>query len=470
MTVLSVLRKFLRNARGNVSILVAATLPILVAVAGGVLDYTVAISGKAKLQSMVDSTTLYATKLLKENPDITQDEITTKAEEYLQSLYQAGGGTGFTLASVDVEKAADSNSVTVSAVGRYATTFLKLISIDHMDFPVRSGASFNYPPLEVALVLDNTGSMNFDENGNWCYDYSDSCNRLGKLKEAARNFIAQLEANSDGDPESVKVGIVPYSHYVRIDNSFKNASWLNTDYVQGWSCTSWWWWWCFDWEYTTDWDGFVGFRPNYLYETDGSYSSTGVPAVNDNSPIWLPNLARVMPLTPLTPDGKAALLARIDEMFPEGGTFIPGGLEWGARLLSPNEPYDEGATYADAADRKLRKVIVLMTDGINTCSQDGSDQGYVQCNSGNNVDMDGLNSMERICNKLKETNPVTGMRYADIVTVGFDLSFLDAASRDLVEEKLKGCATLGYYSADSSNIADVFGRIGAKLAKLHLTE
>ena len=111
-----------------------------------------------------------------------------------------------------------------------------------------------------------------------------------------------------------------------------------------------------------------------------------------------------------------------------------------------------------------------MTDGINTCSQDGSDEGYVQCNSGNNVDMDGLNSMERICNKLKETNPDTGMRYAEIITVGFDLSFLDATSRDLVEEKLKGCATLGYYSAESSNIADVFGRIGAKLAKLHLTE
>ncbi len=467
---MTVLKKFLRNAKGNVSILVAATLPILVAVAGGVLDYTVAISGKAKLQSMVDSATLYATKLLKEDPEMDEQEITSRAEEYLQSLYQAGGGTGFSLASVSVTKSSGSNSVQVSATGRYATTFLRLLSIDHMDFPVRSAASFNYPPLEVALVLDNTGSMNFDENGNWCSSYSDSCNRMGKLKEAARNFIDSLEKNSDGDPNSVKVGIVPYSHYVRIDNSFQNADWLNTDNVQTWQCTSWWWWWCVDGEYVTDWDGFVGFRSNYLYETDGSYSDEGVPAVNSDSPIWLPNLARVMPLTSLTADGKAALLARIDEMFPEGGTFIPGGLEWGARLLSPHEPFDEGATYADAAERKLRKVIVLMTDGINTCSQDGSSEGYVHCNSGNNVDMDGLNSMERICNKLKEINPTTGMRYAEIVTVGFDLSFLDAASRELVEEKLKGCATLGYYPAESNNIADVFGRIGAKLAKLHLTE
>ena len=467
---MTVLRKFLRNARGNVSILVAATLPILVAVAGGVLDYTVAISNKAKLQSMVDSATLYATKLLKEDPDISEDEITTKAEQYLQSLYNANGDSGFALASVNVEKAPDGNAVTVSATGRYTTSFLKLISIDHMDFPVRSAATFNYPPLEVALVLDNTGSMNFDENGNWCYSYSDDCNRMGKLKEAARNFITQLEANSDGDPDSVKVGIVPYSHYVRIDNSFVDAPWLNTEYAKSWVCTSWWWRWCLNWEYQTDWDGFVGFRPNYLYETDGSYSSEGVPAVNDDSPIWLPNLARVMPLTPLTDDGKQALLDRIDEMYPEGGTFIPGGLEWGARILSPFDPFSEGATYDDTKERKLRKVIVLMTDGINTCSQDGSDQGYVRCNSGNIVDMDGLNSMERICNKLKETNPDTGMRYAEIITVGFDLSFLDPASRDLVEEKLQGCATLGYYSAESSNIADVFGRIGAKLAKLHLTE
>jgi len=467
---MTVLRKFLRNARGNVSILVAATLPVLVAVAGGVLDYTVAISGKAKLQSMVDSATLYATKLLKEDPDISEDEITTKAEQYLQSLYNANGASGFVLASVNVEKASDGNAVTVSATGRYTTSFLKLISIDHMDFPVRSAATFNYPPLEVALVLDNTGSMNFDEDGNWCYSYSDSCNRMGKLKEAARNFITQLEANSDGDPDSVKVGIVPYSHYVRIDNSFQDAPWLNTEYAQSWVCTSWWWRWCLNWEYQTDWDGFVGFRPNYLYETDGSYSSEGVPAVNDDSPIWLPNLARVMPLTPLTDEGKQALLDRIDEMYPEGGTFIPGGLEWGARILSPFDPFSEGATYEDTKERKLRKVIVLMTDGINTCSQDGSDQGYVRCNSGNNVDMDGLNSMERICNKLKETNPDTGMRYAEIITVGFDLSFLDPVSRDLVEEKLKGCATLGYYPAESSNIAEVFGRIGAKLAKLHLTE
>jgi hypothetical protein len=157
-------------------------------------------------------------------------------------------------------------------------------------------------------------------------------------------------------------------------------------------------------------------------------------------------------------------------MQPDGGTYIPGGLIWGARMLSHQQPLDEGMSYDDQNTKKTRKVIVLMTDGVNTCSPMSGDENYIDCNPGNNVDQEGLESMERICTSLKQTNPDTGMPYADIMTIGFDLSELPADAKNRVEEKLRNCATLGYYPATSDNIADVFGKVGMKLSQLHISK
>ncbi len=50
---------------------------------------------------------------------------------------------------------------------------------------------------------------------------------------------------------------------------------------------------------------------------------------------------------------------------PERGTYIPAGLVWGWRTLSPQEPFTAAA---NTSSEPVRKFLVLMTDGLNTKS------------------------------------------------------------------------------------------------------
>ncbi len=74
-----------------------------------------------------------------------------------------------------------------------------------------------------------------------------------------------------------------------------------------------------------------------------------------------PNKACPDPILPLT-DDRAQITAKINGLmhWNGSGTNVAEGLAWGWRVLSPGEPFTEGAAYGRA-----NKVIVLMTDGVN---------------------------------------------------------------------------------------------------------
>jgi hypothetical protein len=84
----------------------------------------------------------------------------------------------------------------------------------------------------------------------------------------------------------------------------------------------------------------------------------------------LMNQTCASPIVPLT-DNKTVVKAAINALSATGETYIPGGLIWGLNVLSPLAPFSEGGAY-DAQNRKPRKALVLMTDGVNTKSLNGT--------------------------------------------------------------------------------------------------
>lgn len=70
--------------------------------------------------------------------------------------------------------------------------------------------------------------------------------------------------------------------------------------------------------------------------------------------------APLLPLTNVRNDVDNA----IDAMFRvfDGGTMISEGVMWGLRVLSPGEPFTEGAPYNDGS---TRKALIIMSDGSN---------------------------------------------------------------------------------------------------------
>jgi len=65
--------------------------------------------------------------------------------------------------------------------------------------------------LEVAMVLDNTGSM--------------AGTKLSTLKTAASNFVDTLSsaAARSADPDAVKIGLVPFSMTVKVGSGYQGA-------------------------------------------------------------------------------------------------------------------------------------------------------------------------------------------------------------------------------------------------------
>ena len=90
------------------------------------------------------------------------------------------------------------------------------------------------------------------------------------------------------------------------------------------------------------------------------------------------NASCTAPITPLTNDS-SKMRNVVDAMVATGNTYIPEGLMWGWRILSPGAPFDEAGSYtAKGSPKRLRKILVLMTDGANTLSptypaHDGTD-------------------------------------------------------------------------------------------------
>lgn len=83
-----------------------------------------------------------------------------------------------------------------------------------------------------------------------------------------------------------------------------------------------------------------------------------------------PNRAcTTQPVTPMTND-QGTILNAIRSMGASGNTNIPNGIAWGTRLLSPQEPFTEGAPFGD---RDTIKAMVILTDGENVISGGNGD-------------------------------------------------------------------------------------------------
>ncbi|MBE7733936.1 TadE/TadG family type IV pilus assembly protein [Devosia faecipullorum] len=75
----------------------------------------------------------------------------------------------------------------------------------------------------------------------------------------------------------------------------------------------------------------------------------------------------ILPLT----NNVTQIINAIGAMTAEGGTNIHEGAAWGYRVLSPGEPFSQGAAY----NPDVNKVMIIMTDGANTAYADSGMNG-----------------------------------------------------------------------------------------------
>lgn len=203
---LNAVRGFGADTRGNIAMISAFVIPVLLLITFGGIDIHRASTVKANLQDALDAATLAAARSQYTNDaDITRvglaslranlapyKDITLLTNQTSFVLDNTGAVVG--TAKVDVTALVA--NIILPMVGRGTG--------DQIPVGAHSEVLRSNNRIEVALVLDNTGSM--------------SGAKLNNTKNAAIDLINRLEA-ADGrsiEPDAIRISLVPFSQTVRV--------------------------------------------------------------------------------------------------------------------------------------------------------------------------------------------------------------------------------------------------------------
>lgn len=170
----------------------------------------------------------------------------------------------------------------------------------------------------------------------------------------------------------------------------------------------------------------------------------------------------VMPLT----NDKDALLQRINSLVGYGATSGALGTAWAWYMISPNwdniwNGQSKPGSYADTVPvgsnpPKLRKIAVLMTDGLYNAYRGWMGQDPVTVS----------NNAKSICTNMKAAG-------IEIYTVGFDLDSLPAAQQARAKDVLQTCGTdiQHFYDAiNAEQLKQSFRDIALQLSQLFVAK
>ena len=400
------------NKRGGVAIYFALALVAIIPMVGLGLDFNRSVNLRTSLNAAADAAALATAR----DPDVNANNLQERAEDFfLANMQGQSVGTNYTVTATELP---DGDGVHLDATATMATTLAGLFGIDHFTVNAQSEAVYNTTKIELAMVLDNTGSMG--NNG-----------KIQTLKTASNDMIDLLLPA--GQPtDGVKIGIVPFDIGVNVGTALAAKPWI-------WHSRP-----------LSEWRGCVGPRDNNNDVNDSSATgSARIPAIYDDQ-----TSCRVPPIMALNSDS-AALHARIGAMQAAGWTYIPEGLAWGWKVLSPDPPYDQGVAYAEP---KWRKVLVLMTDGANTVKWTWSG-GLPSAQTGVSS-FAGDAKTQVLCNSIKLSDII-------IYTVAFQVG--SSSTRQMLED----CASdpANYFDArNNAELEAAFAKIGGDINNLRLSK
>ncbi len=189
-----------------------------------------------------------------------------------------------------------------------------------------------------------------------------------------------------------------------------------------------------------------------------------------------PNAACPDPIVPLT-DQRAKLDETIEALRPYkgSGTNVALGLTWGWRTLSPGAPFTEGEAYG--AERN-RKIIVLMTDGVNLMQEQNvwwTKSDYTGLGYAREARL-GTDNRDKIREKLDEKvlevcETVKDDHEIEVYTIMFNPD--KGWWMDDVRKMLQTCATDAKHAFEATSakeLVTVFNQIGSAIAHLRLTK
>lgn len=194
-------RAMLRDQSGNVAMMWALMGTVLIGLIGLTVDFTRAQAIRNAMQNAADGAALVAER----SSNLNMSQRTAAA----RAFFDAEVGGMITNANFTVQQLADGGHH-VEASAPMPMSLARIVNRNDWMIRVEAEAQADAsPPIEVALVLDNTGSM---------------ANDMAALRSAASDLADDL-LSLDGD--SVRVALVPFVAQVNIGNEQSHMAWMD---------------------------------------------------------------------------------------------------------------------------------------------------------------------------------------------------------------------------------------------------
>ncbi|WP_169054146.1 pilus assembly protein [Nitratireductor sp. XY-223] len=209
----------MNDRSGNFMMMFGLSVGVLFVAAGLAVEYSQSLLYKTRINNALDAATLATGRALSIGEISKTGDA---AENYFKAIFAANMGddsfdaTAYTLESFDV----NTSNQTVS--GRVSIKQpLKLLRVGtgttEQKIASYSAASFGIGSVEVAMVLDVTGSMGSGNNS-----------KLENLKDAAQIGVAELLAANTATDENIRISLVPYNYGVNVGSQL--AKYVYPDY------------------------------------------------------------------------------------------------------------------------------------------------------------------------------------------------------------------------------------------------
>jgi Flp pilus assembly protein TadG len=409
------LKPFSSDRSGSVALMFVFVLVIMVFIIGIAIDMGRAQRASAEVVGSIDAAALAGAKAMVEE-GLDQAGVTNLVNLYIANMVSTEQLRGASYSGLTVITDPVEGTVQIDVDIHVPTTFTRITQKDSIDFHKFSRTSYKLKNVELAMVLDTTGSMS-------------SNNKIDELKAAATQAVDILLPA--GKPPLNRIALAPYSASVNVGGIASDVS--------------------------------GGLSADCVVERAGADAFTDASGVT--SPVsWVAlgggGSCPAQTIMPLTKDANA-LKTEINSYNPGGSTAGHIGLAWGWYMLSPNwtAKFNGPAEPKPYNDPKAVKAIILMTDGeFNTAYFNGP------VGSGPDQIATSIAQTLALCDAAKAND-------IRLFTIGFEL---DAAG--LAPGMLSDCASDDgnggkefYPAASGTDLSDAFKKIAGKMMALRLS-
>ncbi len=484
-------RGFRRAEGGNTIVVFGLSMIPIVGLVGAAVDYSRASNIRTAMQAAADSTAL---AMATSASGQTADQLSAAASSFFKSIFTRPDADNVTVTTTYTTTSG--TQLVLNATASMKSDIMGVMGFKNIPIAVSSTAAWGMSRLRVSLVLDNTGSMA-------------DAGKITALKTAATNLVNQLQAAAVNNGD-VYVSIIPFNKDVNVGAVVNvSAPWINwklwdsvnlsssstssssssstTSATICWNGVQYSWngssftvlGTCAVSSNTICWNGTTYTWTGTAFSPGGSCGTTTTTTTSTpNRSAWngcitdrdqnydttntAPNpsdvsLAAGIPSTlfpaeqysmcpielmPLSYDW-TALKNKIAAMTPNGFTNQAIGLAWGWESLTQGNPLNAPA---EDASYQYQKVIILLTDGLNTENRWTTDQATIDARQ------------QLLCNNIKAAGITI---YTIQVNTGTDPT----------STLLRNCATDAskwFVLTSASQIVTVFNQIGTNLSKLRV--